>query len=80
MENLASIGRQADQAGGRFHSLEELDVINRLIIQAKGLAYLLGHSGDINEVVPARIRAAAWGLEDQLDRIQALVGQGDGHE
>lgn len=73
MEQSVPSGRQAVQAGGRFHSLEQLDAISTLISQAQGLAYLLGHAGEIECPVPNRVRNAAWGLEDMLERLHELV-------
>lgn len=59
MEQSASSGRQAVQAGGRFLSLDRNDRFNRLARQARGLAYLLGHAADIKAAMPERLRKEA---------------------
>ncbi len=73
MEQSVPSGRQAVQAGGFFHSVDQIDEISRLINQAQGLAYLLGQAGNIETLMPERVRNAAWGLEDMLDRLHELV-------
>lgn len=73
MEQSVPSGRQAVQAGGFFHSVDQIDEISRLIVQAQGLAYLLGQAGNIETLMPERVRNAAWGLEDMLDRLHELV-------
>jgi hypothetical protein len=73
MEQSVPSGRQAVQAGGFFHSVDQIDEMSRLINQAQGLAYLLGQAGNIETLMPERVRNAAWGLEDMLDRLHELV-------
>lgn len=72
-------------AGGFFRSLEHCDQFNRLAAQARGIAYLLGHSIAIDDPVSERIRSSAWGLEDLIDCMHGMVGEvlfipGDGSE
>lgn len=77
MEQSVPSGRQAVQAGGRFLSLDTRDEIDRLAAQAKGIAYLLGHTGKMEPLNPEQVRNAAWGLEDLLDRLLARIDRGD---
>lgn len=68
-------------AGGFFRSLEHCDQFNRLAAQARGIAYLLGHSSHIKDVVPERVSSAAWALQDLIDGMVALANQREaGHE
>lgn len=74
MEHFASSGHPAAPAGGFFRSLADQDQFNRIAVQARGLAYLLGHAPhEIDSPVPERIRNAAWGLEHLLDRMHGML-------